>query len=125
MSAWCADCDTNPAQVIGLCDGCYHRHTLNGSLDAWARIAGLPTVAALDVSWHSGALCAQVDPEIFFPAKGGNTRAPKTVCAACEVRDACLGWALATRQEFGIWGGASTVQRRRLLRTAPSGVTAA
>ena len=36
--------------------------------------------------WHDKALCAQTDPEAFFPEKGGSTREAKRICESCEVR---------------------------------------
>ena len=38
--------------------------------------------------WQERALCAQTDPEAFFPEKGGSTREAKRVCLTCEVRGA-------------------------------------
>jgi WhiB family transcriptional regulator, redox-sensing transcriptional regulator len=68
--------------------------------------------------WTEQALCAQVDPEIFFPEKGGSVREPKRVCAVCEVRELCLDYALTHEDagRFGIWGGTSERERRRLKR---------
>ena len=71
-----------------------------------------------ELEWQDQALCAQVDPEIFFPEKGGSTRDPKRVCRACSVRAECLEYALDTDQRFGIWGGFSERERRRLKRAA-------
>jgi WhiB family redox-sensing transcriptional regulator len=64
--------------------------------------------------WTDGARCAQVDPELFFPDKGGSTRAPKKICRNCEVRPDCLDYALANDERFGIWGGFSERERRRM-----------
>jgi WhiB family redox-sensing transcriptional regulator len=61
-------------------------------------------------------LCAQTDPEAFFPEKGGSARYAKRVCAGCEVRIECLAWALDTDQRFGVWGGHTERERRRLKR---------
>ncbi len=47
------------------------------------------------LSWQERALCAQTDPEAFFPEKGGSTREAKKVCLACDVRGECLEYALA------------------------------
>jgi WhiB family redox-sensing transcriptional regulator len=66
------------------------------------------------LSWHLRALCPQTDPEAFFPEKGGSTREAKRICAACEVRVECLEYALANDERFGIWGGYSERERRRL-----------
>jgi WhiB family transcriptional regulator, redox-sensing transcriptional regulator len=66
--------------------------------------------------WQEEALCAQTDPEAFFPEKGGSTREAKRVCGRCDVRGDCLTYALAHDERFGIWGGLSERERRRLKR---------
>ncbi len=68
--------------------------------------------------WQERALCAQTDPEAFFPEKGGSTREAKRICGSCEVRAECLEYALAHDERFGIWGGLSERERRRLKRRA-------
>ena len=70
----------------------------------------------VDDEWQERALCAQTDPEAFFPEKGGSTREAKRICLGCEVRDSCLEYALAHDERFGIWGGLSERERRRLKR---------
>ena len=67
-----------------------------------------------DASWRLEALCAETDPEAFFPEKGGSTRDAKRVCSGCTVRSECLEFALANDERFGIWGGLSERERRRL-----------
>ncbi len=49
-----------------------------------------------ELSWQERSLCAQTDPEAFFPEKGGSTREAKKVCVGCEVRSECLEYALPT-----------------------------
>ncbi|MGH3803830.1 MAG: WhiB family transcriptional regulator [Pseudonocardiaceae bacterium] len=66
--------------------------------------------------WQDNALCAQTDPEAFFPEKGGSTREAKRICVNCEVRTECLEYALAHDERFGIWGGLSERERRKLKR---------
>ena len=66
--------------------------------------------------WQERALCSQTDPEAFFPEKGGSTREAKRICQACEVKPECLEYALAHDERFGIWGGLSERDRRRLKR---------
>lgn len=68
--------------------------------------------------WQERALCAQTDPEAFFPEKGGSTREAKRICSGCEVRAECLEYALGHDERFGIWGGLSERERRRLRRAA-------
>lgn len=75
----------------------------------WVRLAEHDEVA-----WQDRALCAQTDPEAFFPEKGGSTRAAVRVCGACEVRTECLEYALAHDERYGIWGGTTERARRRL-----------
>ena len=83
-------------------------------------IAGLLGIGAeADAqSWQEQALCAETDPEAFFPEKGGSTREAKKICTGCEVKAQCLEYALANDERFGIWGGLSERERRRLRRRA-------
>ncbi|NMA77709.1 WhiB family transcriptional regulator [Brachybacterium massiliense] len=69
-----------------------------------------------ELTWQERALCAQTDPEAFFPEKGGSTREAKKVCVSCEVRAECLEYALENDERFGIWGGLSERERRKLKR---------
>ena len=68
--------------------------------------------------WGDQAKCLQADPETFFPEKGGSTRDAKAICQGCPVREECLEYALANDERFGIWGGLSERERRRLKRLA-------
>ncbi|MFT3833907.1 MAG: WhiB family transcriptional regulator [Micropruina sp.] len=70
------------------------------------------------LGWQERALCAQTDPEAFFPEKGGSTREAKRVCLSCEVRSECLEYALSKDERFGIWGGLSERERRKLKKQA-------
>jgi WhiB family redox-sensing transcriptional regulator len=70
------------------------------------------------LAWQEDALCAQTDPEAFFPEKGGSTRDAKRICAQCTVRAECLEYALKNDERYGIWGGLSERERRRLRRRA-------
>ena len=81
---------------------------------------GVPGLFAEDEeeSWQDRALCAQTDPEAFFPEKGGPTREAKKICTGCEVKAECLEYALANDERFGIWGGLSERERRRIKREA-------
>jgi WhiB family redox-sensing transcriptional regulator len=71
-----------------------------------------------ELAWQEQALCAQTDPEAFFPEKGGSTRDAKKICTVCPVRAECLEYALAHDERFGIWGGLSERERRRLKKQA-------
>jgi WhiB family redox-sensing transcriptional regulator len=100
------------------------------TVDRQSRTAAGPDLAVLDFgvtalfaededeSWQDKALCAQTDPEAFFPEKGGSTREAKKICTGCEVKAECLEYALANDERFGIWGGLSERERRRIKRGA-------
>jgi WhiB family redox-sensing transcriptional regulator len=64
--------------------------------------------------WQERSLCSQTDPEAFFPEKGGSTREAKRICSRCEVKAECLEYALGHDERFGIWGGLSDRERRKL-----------
>jgi len=73
--------------------------------------------------WRSSAACLTHDPELFFPVGESDTSRPqireaKAVCARCPVAAECLEYVLDTRQDFGVWGGTSVDDRRRLRRRA-------
>jgi WhiB family redox-sensing transcriptional regulator len=78
----------------------------------------LPDDEENPLAWQSDSLCAQTDPEAFFPEKGGSTRDAKKICASCEVRARCLEYALQNDERFGIWGGLSERERRKLRKRA-------
>jgi WhiB family redox-sensing transcriptional regulator len=67
--------------------------------------------------WRIDAICNQTDPDAFFPDKGESSRAAKRVCAGCPVREACLNYALVHQERFGVWGGLSERERRKLAGT--------
>lgn len=76
--------------------------------------------------WTEDAVCASVDPALFFPRKGGPTRAATSICDGCPVIDLCLEYALEYEAgehaganflaSFGVYGGKTAVQRRAILR---------
>ncbi len=83
-----------------------------------------------DAAWREAAACRQADPELFFPIGSAGTgaaeiRRAKAICAGCPVRRPCLIYALATSQEFGIWGGRDEGERRLLHRQWRESRTAA
>ena len=72
-----------------------------------------------DRSWQDRANCLGVDPDLFFPERGASTREAKEVCRGCVVRMDCLEYALVNGEKFGIWGGMSERERRRLAASGP------
>jgi WhiB family transcriptional regulator, redox-sensing transcriptional regulator len=69
-----------------------------------------------DRAWQRQANCMGVDPDLFFPERGASTREAKEVCRGCVVREDCLEYALANGEKFGIWGGLSERERRKIRR---------
>jgi len=76
-------------------------------------------VAALqieDLSWQDLANCQGANADLFFPERGASTRAAKTICRECQVRVECLEFAIVSSEKFGIWGGLSERERRKIRR---------
>ena len=74
-------------------------------------------IGFLPPEWVKEALCAEVDPVIFFPDKGDKTVDAKKICKACNVKTQCLEYSLTNNERFGIWGGLTEHDRRKLRRT--------
>ena len=73
--------------------------------------------------WRRRAACRLMPADMFFPVGTSGmaieeVAAAKRVCFGCEVRTECLGFALETRQEFGVWGGVDEEERKEILRRA-------
>lgn len=68
------------------------------------------------VRWQLQANCLGIDPDLFFPERGVSTKEPKAVCKGCPVKEECLAYALENSEKFGIWGGLSERERRRIRR---------
>lgn len=66
--------------------------------------------------FSGGAICAETDPESFFPEKGGSTREAKIACSVCPLRLPCLAYALDNNELYGVWGGLSPHERKGLTR---------
>jgi WhiB family redox-sensing transcriptional regulator len=69
-----------------------------------------------DTSWLLLAACRGTNTNLFFPTRGDNRtlRDSKKICASCPVRQQCLHQALLDGEKFGVFGGTSERQRRRL-----------
>jgi WhiB family redox-sensing transcriptional regulator len=73
------------------------------------------------VDWRDRAACREADPELFFPLTDQGPSRVQTLaalehCRRCEVREACLNWALDTGIQEGVWGGSTEEQRHIILR---------
>jgi WhiB family redox-sensing transcriptional regulator len=102
-------------QRRGMCQPCYTNHRkVTGGVDGLIFGAHLTPPG----DWVKEALCAEVDPDLWFPEKGGSTRDAKQVCMSCRVRQQCLDFALENEERFGIWGGKSERERRAIAKEA-------
>ena len=69
--------------------------------------------------WAAQALCAQTDPEIFFPEQGQSANAAIAICDDCPVQVQCLNYALASPVPLhGVWGGSTGERRKHMRREA-------
>jgi WhiB family transcriptional regulator, redox-sensing transcriptional regulator len=66
--------------------------------------------------WTDRAACRGTDTEIFFPANADEEAEALSICATCPVRAQCLDYAVRNRETYGIWGGTTPEQRRRIRR---------
>ena len=67
-------------------------------------------------SWRDKGACRGIDPNVFYPADDEPADEAKEICAVCSVRQACLEYALSSREKEGVWGGATERERRRIIR---------
>jgi WhiB family redox-sensing transcriptional regulator len=66
--------------------------------------------------WAVFAACREADAEAFFGSSREAERMALRLCAICTVEDECLDYALETRERFGVWGGTTEKQRKRMIR---------
>lgn len=122
MTRTCVACAAgylpNTGGARGYCNGCYQGARRAGHIDL------LFVFLHRDLTWQQDAHCTQSDPELWYPDKGRSTLDAKTICTACPVRAECLDYAVDTHQRFGVWGGLSEIERRRLPAAQPGPVAA-
>jgi hypothetical protein len=62
------------------------------------------------------AACYGIDPDTFFPTSEEEAGPALAFCGACRIRQTCLAWALKNGERYGVWGGLTEQQRRRVVR---------
>lgn len=67
--------------------------------------------------WEKDAVCATVDPELWFPDAANEWSPALKICNGCPVQRECLKESFDARMEFGIWAGVGAKRRLSLLRT--------
>ncbi|MET7285286.1 WhiB family transcriptional regulator [Streptomyces sp. NPDC005573] len=78
----------------------------------------IDTITPAVPTWQAQALCAQTGADFFFPEPGSSVREAKRICGLCEMRSACLEYALDNDERFGVWGGMSEQERLTLRRAS-------
>lgn len=79
------------------------------------RLADIVAMVA-EMKWADRALCADADRDTFFPEKGASSAPAKRICMACPVRAECAEWGVSHVEAYGIWGGLSERERRKVRR---------
>lgn len=67
-----------------------------------------------EMDWADRGACLGEPPALFFPGQGEDASIAKGICARCPVREECLDYAMRHTERFGIWGGLSERERRRI-----------
>jgi WhiB family redox-sensing transcriptional regulator len=88
--------------------------TMNDTID----FAGFEAPVLDERPWAVFSACKETDPTIFFATTRDDERAALVVCSSCSVKDECLNFAVETRERFGVWGGTTERERRRLMRAS-------
>lgn len=89
------------------------------------------------MAWQDDAACINVPSEIFHPTivdeegvewfddgtiweafgdTSGYYDQARSICEQCPVRQACLSQALQEKERWGMWGGLTPIERRRIER---------
>lgn len=76
----------------------------------------LPANPAPPDMWQDRPACFGIDPNVFFPVSEEEAGPALAFCNACGIRSECLAWALKNGERYGVWGGMTEQQRRRLAR---------
>ncbi len=62
------------------------------------------------------ALCAQVDPDLWFEVNDDLVKEAVSICHQCPVMEECRQFSIDHRIYYGVWGGMTGPQRRRKYR---------
>jgi len=92
------------------------RHSFGAATSAVDDLLGMMQDFYRRNAWMADGLCAQTDPELFFPESGQGTKAAEKICARCPVQAECFDFAMETGEGYGIWGGACTRTRKEILK---------
>ncbi len=90
--------------------------TIGAMRDLDIDVRDLPEQVSPPDHWQELSACYGLDPEIFFPTTEEEAGLALSYCGVCQVRDVCLAWAVRNGERYGVWGGTTEQQRRRLIR---------
>jgi WhiB family redox-sensing transcriptional regulator len=79
-------------------------------------VRSLPQQVSPPDHWQERSACYGLDPEVFFPTTEEEAGLALSYCGVCPVREMCLAWAVQNGERYGVWGGTTEQQRRRLIR---------
>jgi WhiB family redox-sensing transcriptional regulator len=79
-------------------------------------LEGLPRNPSPPDMWQDAAACFGIDPDVFFPTSEEEAGPALAYCSVCGIRGTCLAWALRNGERYGVWGGMTEQQRRRVVR---------
>lgn len=76
--------------------------------------------------WQSASLCRGNHSHLFFPPSSFERKEErerrearaKAICRVCPVLGECREHSLTIREQFGIWGGMTEVERREMFAPA-------
>ncbi len=80
------------------------------------------SVISDQAQWQVRAACRGPQAAVFFPPTTPERRdekrfreaSAKAICESCSVRGRCLSYAMSIREQHGIWGGLSEIERRQM-----------
>jgi WhiB family redox-sensing transcriptional regulator len=68
---------------------------------------------AIDPIWEEAA-CVSSDTELFFSLDPLHTKIAKQICDNCPIRIQCLNYAIAAKIEYGVFGGYTGDERKKI-----------
>ncbi len=90
--------------------------TMDAMPDLEIDVRNLPQTVSPPDHWQERSACYGLDPEIFFPTTEEEAGLALSHCSVCTVRELCLAWAVRNGERYGVWGGTTEQERRRLMR---------
>lgn len=91
-------------------------HSMDPMPEVQIDVQSLPKQVSPPDHWQELAACFGLDPEVFFPTTEEEAGLGLSYCNVCSVREMCLAWAVQNGERYGVWGGTTEQQRRRLIR---------